>query len=234
MIDKAAIRKIVKVEMSNFLSPFNYKMLKSKGDTVAEFAMNDGNYFYDFHCHTNKYNEYELVYGFSFGIARLVKILKEIDSRVPLSRYKYEIKPSITGISPGRMQDPYAPDRGYKSFSTENGLLSVIEEIKSFYKDVFVPFCEKYSRFEELDKLVNSPGDFWIDSTGKTIPFAFFHVTRLIIARLANNPHYDIVVEKNFEALEQLWKRDGGVYNRFDELKPEVFAAKYLKQQSSE
>jgi hypothetical protein len=41
------------------------------------------------------------------------------------------------------------------------------------------------------------------DSTGKSIPISFFHVTRLIIARLANNPNYDEVVEKNYKALEE-------------------------------
>jgi hypothetical protein len=76
---------------------------------------------------------------------------------------------------------------------------------------------------------MNSPSDFWKVSTGKTIPVAFFHVTRLVIARLANNPDYDMVVEKNIEALEELWKRDGGVYDRNDAAKPEVFASEFLR-----
>lgn len=230
MINKATIRKIVKEEMGNFLLPLNYKHLKPRDEIVAVFVKNDGDYFYNFHCYTNKYNKYQLCYGFSFGIARVVKILEEIDSHVPLSRTKYEVKPSITGISPGGLLDPLDPSRGYPFFDTEGGLMSVIEEIKSFYQNAFVPFCEKYCRIEELDKLINSENDFWIDSWGKTIPIAFFHVTRLIIAKLANNPNYDTVVEKNFEALEQLWKREGCVYDRFDESKPEVFAAKFLKQ----
>ena len=158
--------------------------------------------------------------------------MKEIDSHVPLARFKYEIKSSITGISPGRLFDPFAADRVYKYFSTEGELLSILEEVKSFYKETFVPFCEKYSQFSELDKLINSPDDFWIDNTGKTIPISFLHVTRLVIARLAENPNYDDVVEKNFQALEELWKRDGGVYDRTDRSKPEVFAADYLKKKS--
>ena len=234
MIDKPTIRKIVKSEMSSFLFPLNYKMLAAKGEMVAEFVMDDGKYFYNFYCFTEKYNAYKLIYGFSFGIESVVKILKQIDAHVPLSRTKYEIKPSITGISPGRLFDPYDPGGGYNYFDTENGLLSVIEEIKSFYKEAFVPFCAKYSSLEELDKLMNTADDFWIDSTGKIIPISFFHVTRLVIARLTNNSDYDMVVNKNFDALEELWKRDGGVYDRFDEKKPEVFAAKYLKQLSFE
>lgn len=94
----------------------------------------------------------------------------------------------------------------------------------------FIPFCEKYSNIAEIDKLMNSSNNFWIDIIGKSTPIAFFHVTRLIIARLANNPNYGEIVEKNFQALEYLWKQEGAVYDRHDETKPEVFAAKYLKE----
>ncbi|MET0637924.1 MAG: hypothetical protein ABWZ25_17970 [Chitinophagaceae bacterium] len=226
---KSEIKKIVSRELSSFLSIHGYKPEKVKGDLLVTFEKNDGSYFYDFYSYTNKYNDYELVYGFSFGIARIVSILREIDLVVPLSTSKYEIKPSITGISPGRLLDPYATGRGYTPFNNESGLMAVTEEIKYFYEHTFVPFCEKYSRFEELDKLMNSPDDFWVDSDSKTIPFSFFHVTRLIIARLANNPDFDMVVEKNFQALEELWRKFDGVYDRTDKTKPEVFAVDYLK-----
>ena len=228
---KPEIRKIVTSELSSYLLPLGYRLIKVKGELIASFEKNDNDYYYDFYSHTNRYNEYQLVYGFSFGINRIVEILKEIDLHTPLSSgAKYQIGPSITGISPGRLLDPFSPDRAYKYFSTQEELLVILEEVKFFYKNTFVPFCEKYSRFVELDKLINSFDDFWIDSTEKSIPISFFHVTRLIIARLANNPNYDEVVEKNYKALEELWEKFGGVYDRNDQSKPEVFAARYLKE----
>jgi len=151
---------------------------------------------------------------------------------MPLSRRKYTIQNSITGISPGLLLDPLHISRAYKYFSTEEALVSILQEVKTFYEQQFVPFCAKYSNFGELDKLINSPADFWIDSNGKSTPISFFHVTRLIIARLANNGNFDEVVERNFQGLAELWKNDGGVYDRNDESKPEVFAAKYLKEKS--
>lgn len=230
MIDKTTIRKIVKAEMSDFLSLLNYKMLKSRGEIVAEFVMNDGNYQYGFDCHINKYNEYQLVYGFSFGINKVVDILGEINSHAPLARYPAESTFFITGTSPGYLLDPFDPARAFKYFTTEEELLQILNDAKSFYKKDFIPFCQKCSDLVALDKLINSLDDFWLDSLGKRVPLRFFHVTRLIVAQLAKNPNFDEVIELNFQALEELWKKDGGVYNRFDESKPEVFAAKYLKE----
>ena len=40
------------------------------------------------------------------------------------------------------------------------------------------------------------------------------------------------LLQRNFQALEELWKHEGAVYVRFDEIKPEVFTAKYLKDNS--
>ena len=79
--------------------------------------------------------------------------------------------------------------------------------------------------------LYNRLDDFRIDA--REFPnLSFFHVTRLIIAKLANDPHFDEIVERNFQALEELWKHEGAVYDRFDESKPEVFTSKYLKDNS--
>ena len=226
------LRKIVTREVGNMLLPIGYSQVKVKADMVASYEKNDGKYYYEFHCHTEKYNEYKLVYAFSLGVNKIVEILKEIDSHVPLSRRIYTVQESITGISPGQLLNPLDISRAYKYFATEEALLSILQEVKTFYEQNFVPFCNKYSNVEELDKLINSSADFWIDSTGKTTPISFFHITRLIIARLANNGNFDEVVERNFQALEELWKRDGGVFDRNDGSKAEVFAAKFLKEKS--
>jgi hypothetical protein len=205
MINSTEIRKIVTNELDNYLAPLGYCRNKVKGEIVASFEKNDGNYFYDFYSHTNKYNEYQLVYGFSFGINRIVNILKEINLHVPLIRPKSEIKSSITGISPGQLLDPLRPARAYKYFTTENELLSILDEVKFFYAKTFVPFYEKYSKFTELDKLINSPDNFWIDTTGKTIPISFFHVTRLIIARLL----IILTSMRWLRRISKLWKNYG-------------------------
>ena len=154
----------------------------------------------------------------------------DINAHVPLARYPTESAFFITGTSPGYLHDPFDPAKAYKYFTTEGELLQILNDAKSFYKNDFIPFCKNCSDFVALDKLINSFDDFWPDSLGKKVPLRFFHVTRLIVAQLAKNPNYNEVVERNFQALEKLWKEDGGVYNRFDESKPEVFAAKYLTQ----
>jgi hypothetical protein len=236
MINAIDIRKIVDHEIGDLLLPAGYSKIKVKADEVASYEKHDSNNYYEFHCHMEKYNDYKLVYGFSFGINRIVQILKEIDMHVPLERRKYNIHNWITGYSPGLLLDPLDISRAYKYFSNEQELLQILQEVKLFYEQQFVPFCEKYSNVSELDKLMNSPIDFWIKGRGKGIsmPIAFFPVSRLIIARLANNPNFDEVVERNFQALEEAWKAEGAVYDRNEETRPEVFAAKYLKERSYE
>lgn len=224
------LKKIVIDELGNYFGPLGYSRVKTGSDMVASFAKNDGNYYYDFYSYTNKYNGYQFVYGFSFGINEVVEILKEIDAQAPLRKLKYTIPDSITGISPGQLLDPRDPARAYPLVNTEAELRVELEKVKEFYQNKFVPFCEKYSNITELDRLINSPADFWSDSSGKKTGIVFFHVTRLIIARLANNPNFDEVVEKNFQALEEIWRNDGGVYDRTDRTKPEVVAAEYLKK----
>jgi len=232
MINKAIIRQVIVRELGAFFGPLGFRVEKVKGDIVASMIKDDCVNHYGFHCHTNKYNEYKLVYSFSFGINKVVEVLKEIDGHVPLTKPRLEISGFLTGTSPGYRLDPFDPERGYKYFTTEEGLLQILEDVKAFYRDEFLPFCETYSDVVKLDKLINCFDDFWMDSLGKPVPLRFFHVTRLIVAKLANNPHFDEVVERNFQALEELWKRDGGVYDRFNESKPEVFTAKYLKERS--
>lgn len=187
---------------------------------------------YAFYCSMVSYDVHKLIYGFSLGINKIVSIQSDIDRQVPLSRTPNRVSKQITGISPGLLADPYDLYKGYRFFGNSQELSVIMEDIKTFYKDDFTRFCAQYSDVKELDKQFNSFDNFYREGSGIFPPLTFFHITRLIIARLANNPVYEKVVEKNFEALEYLWERDGGKYDRFDESKPEVFAAKYLRDLS--
>jgi hypothetical protein len=229
MIKKAAINRIVKTKLGEWLSPQGYLSINEGPEIIASFEKEDDNYFYSFNCYTEKYDVFRLVYGFSFGIKRIVEILKEIDAHVMLSRRKYAIKNSITAVSPGLLLDPLHITRAYNTFNTEEELLARLKEIEQFYEQTFKPFCKRFSDINELNSLINSYDDFWKDSWGKHTPIAFFHVTRLIIARMANDPNFEEIVERNFQALEELWKAQGAEYDRTDSSKPEVFAVEYLR-----
>jgi hypothetical protein len=150
MIKSAEIKKIVNQELGKFLVLHGYVKIKVKGDLAATFEKKDENYYYDFYCHTNKFNGYELVYGFSFGIDKITEVLKEIDQIVPLSRSKYEIRASTIGLSPGRLRDPFNPGGGYTHFTNDSELLAVIEDIKSFYRKTFYLFVRSILNSKSL------------------------------------------------------------------------------------
>jgi hypothetical protein len=206
---------------------------KTEKEFVFSYSCDNEGTSHELFGYLLKYNDYKLVYGFSFGLQKVVEVLKQIDKHTPLERRKYSIGNTLISISPGSILFPREPERPYKDFDNEFRLKLILFDIQAFYQSYYLPFCNKYSDIKQLNKLYNRLDDFRIDAW-EFPNLGFFHVTRLVIARLANDPNFDEIVNKNFEALEQLWQRDGGVYDRLDESKPEVFAAKYLKDNSFE
>ncbi len=175
-----------------------------------------------------KYNDFKLVYRFEFGIQAVVQVLREIDKHVPLRKTKYEISNCLVGVSPGGILFPLEPERPYKDFADELQLQSILFDIQAFYLGYYQTFVEKYKDLSRLNLLFNRLDDFVIKPSG--FPnLAFFHITRLVLARMANDPNFEEIVERNFQALEELWKAQGAVYDRTDSSKPEVFAAEYLR-----
>ena len=204
---------------------------KNEREFVFSYCSDKDGVSYELDGYLLKYNEYKFVYRFYFGLQKVVEILKQIDKHVPLKRNKYIIGNSLIGISPGSILFPREPERPYKDFDNEFRLKLILFDIQAFYQNYFLRFCSKYSDIRQLNKLYNRLDDFRVDSW-EFPNLAFFYVTRLVIARLANDPCFDEIIDRNFQALEQLWKQEGAVYDRLDESKPEVFAAKYLKDNS--
>lgn len=223
--------KNIKEILSRDLEPlFVEKGFKTKNESQLVFSYyaekKDVTYAVD--GHLLKYNDYVLVYHFYFGIKKVVEHLREIDRVVPLDSNKYTVSNSLITISPGVVLFPKETDRAYKSFDSDFKLKLILFDIQVFYQDFYLPFCNKFSDIKQLDKLFNRLDDFRTDSS--IFPgLAFFYVTRLIIARMANNPDYDEVVERNFQILEAEFRKFGGTYDRNDETQPVVFAAKYLR-----
>ena len=229
MITKKEIKTIVEQEIGIFLEALGYRKIKVAADVIAQYEKQTNEYNFSFGCYVNKYDEYKFIYGFGFGVNKVIEILKDIDRKVSLQKTVYTINNSLMSISPGLLLNPLNIYPAYKYVSTTDELINITKEVKLFYEQKFTSFCNNYSEIIEIDKIFNSFENFYTTGWGKFPSLPFFHVTRLVIARLANNPEFEMVVEKNFEALESIWKQDGLKYDRFDETKPEVFAAKYLR-----
>ena len=227
-MNKKEIKEYTFQKIGPYFSEQGFTVIKTNNESLFNFEKKTDDYFYSCGGYTLKYDNYKLIYGFSFGIRSIVNILRQIDAKTSLSRVPYNLTESLIGVSPGAILFPKEHERPYKYFSDEYELELCLFDVMAFYQSFFLPFCDKYKSIDKLDLLFNDFRDFKTDN--QSFPkLAFFHVTRLIIARLANNPEYEKVVEKNFEALEFLWEQDGGKYDRLDDNKPEVFAAKYLR-----
>ncbi len=228
-MNKKEVNEIVNRKLEPYFLEQGYVSSKPKSEIIFQYTKKDELYAYSGGGYLLKYDKDVLVYGFSFGINKIVEILREIDSHVKLQKFNpYNINDTFIGISPGVILFPRETSRAYKSFGDAFELELILNDIIVFHRDFFTTFTQKYNNAVALDKLYNRLDDFRTDEI--SFPsLSFLPVTRLIIARLAENPDYEKVVEKNFELLEYLWERDGGKYDRFDESNPEVFAAKYLR-----
>lgn len=226
MFNKPAVNNIINEELSPFLNDIGYKCTRSKGGDFF-YEKTDNINYYSFYCFAQKYShEFKFIYGFELGINKVYEILNEINLQVPIN----SIKKSFTGISPGQLLDPLDIFRGYKYFHSKETLITILNEVKTFYWNQVIPFDLRNSNIFELDKHYNSLENFQKDSWGKFPSLNHFHITRLIIAKLANNPQFEIVVERNFQALEEIFIKDGGIFPRNDMTIPEVFASEYLKK----
>lgn len=227
-MNKKEIKDYTFKKIEPYFTQEGFLTSKTNNEILFSFEKRTDEYFYSSGGYLIKYDNYKLVFGFSFGINSILNLLRQIDKHVPLSRAPYNLTDSLIGISPGAVLFPKDHQRPYRHFADEFELELCLFDVIAFYQSFFMPFCDKYKSVEKLDLVFNDFRDFREDNS--CFPnLSFFHITRLIIARLANNPEYEKVVEKNFESLELLWEQDGGKYDRFDETKPEVFAAKYLR-----
>ncbi|MET0465898.1 MAG: hypothetical protein ABW007_22240 [Chitinophagaceae bacterium] len=168
-------------------------------------------------------------YGFGLGYPQVTETLQQIHNHTPIRKEIQQVPRFVTGISPVLLGDPLSPGKHQPPFGTEAELKSIMQDVRTFYQHKFARFSETYSDISALDQAVNSLDNFREKESNQFPPLLYLFVTRLIIARLAENPQYEQVVEKNFEAIEKEWASFDATFDRTDEKRPEVFAAKYLR-----
>ncbi|PZR29952.1 MAG: hypothetical protein DI535_00150 [Citrobacter freundii] len=228
-MNKQDIKKVVQAEFAPFLQAEGYKNGRTPADMIAIMEKDMPDVSYQFTCHVYRYDVYVFDFGFGLGYPMVTDLLQTIHSHTPIRREIVQVPKYVTGISPTLLGDPLNPGKYQPPFGTEAELKQILDGVRSFYTNEFGQFSGSYSDIRTLDRAINSLDNFREKESTQFPPLLYLFVTRLIVARLAENPLYEQVVEKNFEAIEKEWASFDAVFDRTDEKRPEVFAAKYLR-----
>ena len=231
---KKEFKAIIARELVPFFQEQGYKKISYLGMLIALYK-EDSNTVYRMGTDDLKYNGFVLIYYYQFGLKIVNSILKEIEKHVPLKKGLYHPVDTYLLISPGVLLDPFHHSRAYDEVMNEQESVVMLDELKQFYLDQFIPFYDKYSDIHYMDSLINNLDDFWEGANGRDrYPgIGYFHIIRLIYARLANNPNFDTIVERNLDAFDKYWKSIGGTFDRnADKEFAEVYAGKYLRDLS--
>ncbi len=122
----------------------------------------------------------------------------------------------------------------------ERGVQASTKILMNFIEGELLPAYDLFDDIREIDNTINGEGDhFWEDDIGNSKPFKFggrFFERRLIIAKLCNNPSYDIIVDKYFTYIEQAMEKQTGepyIFDRDDLTLPVPATIQYLKENVS-
>jgi hypothetical protein len=210
-----------------YLNENGYKKATPNGLSLYTKLTKD-NYF-SFSCYLSIYNEYQFHYSFGLGENKVIKVFNEINKKYNNLLYPKPIK-GFMGIAPHFFVDIFDTGAGYKYFHDEVTLRERLDEVKNFYENEFDDYCAKFCSLMNLDNYFNSPANFCRYKRGLFPTLGFFHVTRLIIAKLSGQYNFEEIVERNFLDIESFWKEDGLVYDRNDFNNPEVCTVDYLRK----
>ena len=161
-----------------------------------------------------------LIYAFNKVNSRVNKIMLELQEKVQLDS-KVDKQSRFLFFSYNTIHDPsntsYLPE-----MKTEEDVKKCVEMMMDFVKGTGMPLLDKFEDLRELDAIVNGDQP-WETDWHK--PYSFggnFYEKRLIIARLAGNPHFDKLVDFNYKTLEKLSAENGSpfTYDRNDMTRP--------------
>ncbi len=163
----------------------------------------------------------QIIYGAGKRDLRILNILNDLQAKgimlsPPISRYtgtlgvSYEALHQLNYIG-------YLPH-----METEADVEKCVKMMFKFLEETAVPLLDKFEDLRELDQVINGD-DPWPTDSNESYRFGGnFFEKRVIIAKLANNPNYESLIDFTYRAAERLSTENGYpfVYDRNDLTKP--------------
>lgn len=214
--------------IDSFFNEFGFTLIKTKNSTVL-YEQKQTKVIDGFASGTLDYNPVQIIrYSVFKRIHAIEEITAKLGEKIKLSppisdetntiAFSYE---TLNGIN----KQTTLPD-----MKTEEDLIGCVETIKTFMRETAIPLLDRFNDLREIDKEINGDEPWETDWKQKFNLGGNFRYKRLIIAKLANSPNYDRLVEHEFAFLSKLAQEKGVTLpDRNDTNWPLVYVINFLK-----
>jgi hypothetical protein len=170
--------------------------------------------------------------GFGIRHSNIADILDRVNELIPLTpsyskdrgTFNFLADVEYTGSKPEILS-------WNEEFSTDEGLRKQVYKVIEFLENGGMKAFDKYQDLREVDRIFNDLENFWdrVTPIGYSLG-GFDNLTRLIVAKLSGNPHYEEVVNKSYELLDKIRAEKGlEPFDRSDLTKPAPYTVHLLK-----
>lgn len=207
-MNKQEAKEFVIKHIDNFFENNGFKLLK-KVDSSVIYQRKNKNSIDGFASGTVDYNPIQIVrYSFYKRINSIEEITASVNQKVklspPINKDTVSLAFGYGGLVLGKHIDTYLPE-----CSAEADIIKSVNEIIDFANTHAFPLLENSNDIKFLDTEINGC-DFWeTDWQRKFNLGGNFDIKRLIIAKLAGNPNFDEIVDKNYKAIEKASEESG-------------------------
>jgi hypothetical protein len=210
------IKELVYKNCAEPLTALGFEVKPNKAfDLTARKKRNNG-----FDSIAFAYNVYGdtffLLYALNKTDNRVNKILLELQEKVKLD-FKVEKQSPVLFFSYNTLHDP-SNSRYLPEMKTEQDVSKCVDMMMEFISTTAMPLFDKFEDLRELDAIINGDNSWETDWHKPYTLGGNFYEKRLIIARLAGNPHFEKLVDFNYKTLEKLSAENGSpfTYDRDD------------------
>ncbi|MBL7898318.1 MAG: hypothetical protein JNJ99_07270 [Crocinitomicaceae bacterium] len=229
-MNKNEAKELVIKHINVFFESQGYKLVK-KADSSVVYQKNMNSGFDGFASGTVDYNPIQKIrYSFYKRIESIEEITYLISQKVklnpPIDKKTISLAFGYDSLILGKYVDTYLPE-----CKVEEDVAKCVQEIIGFAEMHALPLLEKANDIRYLDAQINGEIFWETDWQQKFNLGGNFDIKRLIVAWLANNPNFNEIVEKNYNAIEKASELSGYPfkYNRQDLSLPIPCALEILK-----
>lgn len=229
-MNKQEAKEFVIKHINSFFEIHDFKLQK-KADSSVIYQRKTNFGIDGFASGTVDYNPVQKIrYSFYKRINSIEEITNIVNQRIklspPIDKNTISFAFGYGGLVLGKHVDTYLPE-----CSNEEDIIKSVSEIIDFTNTHAFPLLEKSNDIKFLDAEIND-NDFWeTDWQQKFNLGGNFDIKRLIIAKLAGNPNFDEIIDKNYKAIEKASEESGYpfTYDRNDLSMPVPSVLEILK-----
>jgi|SRR6218665_897661 len=207
-MNKQEAKKLVVKHINSFFEKYDFKLQK-KIDSTVVYQRKTKFGFDGFASGTVDYNPVQIIrYSFYKKINCIEEITVLVDKKVklspPIDKNTVSMAFGYGGVVLRKPVDTYLPE-----CKTEDDIIDSVNKIIDFSIKHAFPLIENADNLKFLDNEINGKYFWETDWQKKFNLGGNFNIKRLIIAKLAGNPSFDEIADRNYTAIEKASEESG-------------------------